>query len=184
MFSWFSFFTRFLGDRRHVGAVLPSSRALARAMAQAVGTLDPQDVIVELGPGTGALTVELMRVFPYARFVLIERDETFVRQLRTQFPSAMVVQGDAADLELLVKKIGVRPGAVVSGLPMLSLPKPTRNAVFSALEHVLSKGTRFVQFTYGPSAWKKIPLPGFHPVAFRRVWGNIPPAAVLTFEHT
>lgn len=150
-------------------------------MARAIGTLPPGATVVELGPGTGALTEELTRAFPEARFVLVERDPEFVRLLRARFPETTVIQGDAAALEQLLGG-GTRPASIVSGLPMLSLPVTTRNAIFSALERVMAPGARFIQFTYGPSAWKRMDLKGFRRVALHRVWGNVPPAAVLTFE--
>ncbi len=182
--AWLAFFARFLRDRRHVGAVLPSGRALARAVAHAVGPLANGAVIVELGPGTGALTEELVRAFPRARLLLVERDPAFVGTLRAQFPLARVVAGDAADLEGILEQEGVRPATAVSGLPMLSLPESMRKAVFSALGRVLPTGARYVQFTYGPAAWRRMAVPGFRLASQRRVWGNVPPAAVLTFERT
>jgi phosphatidylethanolamine/phosphatidyl-N-methylethanolamine N-methyltransferase len=55
----------------HMGAVMPSSKVLARTMAQFV---DPQadGPIIELGPGTGAITNALIeRGVDPARLVLV-----------------------------------------------------------------------------------------------------------------
>src|SRR6266446_8719077 len=65
-----------------IGAVTPSSRALARTMA---GYVDPKlsGPVIELGPGTGPVTDALVAqgVDP-SRLVLIEFDPTFCRLLR------------------------------------------------------------------------------------------------------
>src|SRR5262249_33183589 len=99
------------------GAVMPSSRVLARAMARYV---DPRSrgPVLELGPGTGPVTEALVQhgVDP-ARLVLVEFNPDFCRLLRTRYPSATVVQGDAYRLKrLLGTYVGEPAAAVVSGL--------------------------------------------------------------------
>jgi phosphatidylethanolamine/phosphatidyl-N-methylethanolamine N-methyltransferase len=77
------------------GAVMPSSRVLARAMARYV---DPRvdGPVIELGPGTGPVTEALVKqgVDP-ARLILAEFNPDFCRLLRTRYAAATVVQGDA-----------------------------------------------------------------------------------------
>ncbi len=180
--SWFGFFRRFLRDRKHIGAVAPSGRALARAMVAKVGSIQEGESIVELGSGTGAITQELVRAFPENACVLIEREEAFVRQLRARFPYARVVHGNAEDLVPVLGNLAQKTVAIVSGLPMLSLPEQTKTAVFLAIKQVLPTGGRYVQFTYAPSAWRRVSIPGFRLVCKTRVWKNVPPATVLTFE--
>src|SRR5271169_3892803 len=81
------------------GAVMPSGKALARAMARYV---DPNSKgpVIELGPGTGPVTEALVAhgIDP-ARLVLVEFDPTFCRLLRERYPAATVVQGDAYSLK-------------------------------------------------------------------------------------
>src|ERR1043165_8184984 len=77
-----------------VGAVTPSSKPLARTMAQYV---DPNasGPVIELGPGTGPITEALVEqgVDP-ARLVLVEFNPAFCELLRRRFPEATVVQAD------------------------------------------------------------------------------------------
>ena len=70
---------------RLTGAVAPSGRALARAMAAAIGS-PSQGLVVELGPGTGPVTQALIetRVAP-ERLVLVEYDPGFCRMLEARF---------------------------------------------------------------------------------------------------
>src|SRR5271156_7049424 len=73
---------------RLTGAVAPSGRALARAMAAAIGS-PSQGLVVELGPGTGPVTQSLIEtgVLP-ERLVLVEYDAAFCRLLRRRFSPA------------------------------------------------------------------------------------------------
>src|ERR1700730_7294049 len=77
------------------GAVMPSGRPLARAMAHCVSA-DLPGPVVELGPGTGAVTAALIEqgIAP-SRLMLVEFNPTFCRLLRSRYPEATVVQGDA-----------------------------------------------------------------------------------------
>lgn len=81
-----------------MGAVTPSSRVLARTMARYVDP-DEDGPVIELGPGTGPVTEALVEqgVDP-ARLILVEFNAMFCQLLRSRFPAATVVQGDAYGL--------------------------------------------------------------------------------------
>src|SRR6476660_6011962 len=83
---------------RLTGAVAPSGRALARAMAAAIGS-PSQRLVAELGPGTGPVTQSLIEPrIPLERLVLVEYDPGFCRMLERRFEGVRVIQGDAYDL--------------------------------------------------------------------------------------
>src|SRR3569832_1752480 len=66
------------------GAVMPSSKVLARAMARPI---DPAATgpVIELGPGTGPVTAALVeRGVDPARLVLVEFNTTISRMLRSR----------------------------------------------------------------------------------------------------
>src|SRR5215475_7789931 len=101
------------------GAVMPSGKLLARTMARLVDT-DTPGPIVELGPGTGPVTEALVaRGVDPARLVLVEFNPVFCRLLRSRYPEATVVQGDAYRLKRLVGNYRP-PAAIVSGLPLMT----------------------------------------------------------------
>src|ERR1043165_2185907 len=131
------------------GAVMPSRKALARTMASYVG-VDANGPVIELGPGTGPVTEALVRrgVDP-ARLILVEFNPDFCRLLRTRYPAATVVQGDAYRLRRLRGTIVLEPAAaVVSGLPLLTKPLRTRLRVLADAMGLLAPGAPFVPFTY------------------------------------
>jgi phosphatidylethanolamine/phosphatidyl-N-methylethanolamine N-methyltransferase len=165
---------RLMRNPRQVSAIAPSSRYLARAMAEGLGPSTGR--VVEFGPGTGRLTRGLLEagVSP-ENLALFELDADFVTHLK----AVHHVGADRAD-EVVVPGVG----AVVSGLPLLSMPAPVREAIVGAAFRLLAPGAPLVQFTYGP----KPPLPpesmeklGLRVEAGRKVWLNLPPARVYRF---
>src|SRR6478672_9230978 len=110
----------------HMGAVMPSSRLLARTMAQYVD-VEAEGPVVELGPGTGAITNALIEHgVDQKRLVLVEYNPSFCALLRERYPLAKVVQGDAYKLrDSLWSVLSAPASAVVSGLPLLTNPPPT-----------------------------------------------------------
>lgn len=143
---------RFLRHPRTVGALSASSRTLARAMAANVTPNGTQSV-VELGPGTGALTGAILgRLGPSGRFFAIEIVPEFVREFRQRLPAAECICGSAADLHALAADRDMAPvDHIVSGLPFATLPVETTRKVLDAVEMTLRPGGTFTTFQYAPS---------------------------------
>ena len=167
----------------HVGAVMPSGRLLARTMAQYVD-IHAAGPVVELGPGTGAITSALIEHgIEQKRLVLVEYNPGFCALLRDRYPQAKVVQGDAYTLrDTLWNVLSVPATAIVSGLPLVTKPMPTRLRLVRDAFAALAPGAPFVQFTY--SVVPPIPksLPGVSAEASERIWMNLPPARVWVYR--
>lgn len=165
------------------GAVMPSSKALARAMARAVDPQAPGPVI-ELGPGTGPVTAALVeRGIDPSRLVLVEFNPDFCRLLRTRYPTATVIQGDAYRLRRLVETTLKEPAAaIVSGLPLLTKPLRTRLRLLADAVAVMKPGAPLVQFTYGVVPPIPKTLAGITAEPSNLVWMNIPPARIWTYR--
>jgi len=167
----------------HMGAVMPSGRLLARTMAQYVD-IDSAGAVVELGPGTGAITSALIdRGVDQKRLVLVEYNPSFCALLRDRYPHAKVVQGDAYTLRDSLRHVLSAPAsAVVSGLPLVTKPMQTRLRLIRDAFVALAPGAPFVQFTY--SVVPPIPksLPGVSTEASERIWMNLPPARVWVYR--
>jgi phosphatidylethanolamine/phosphatidyl-N-methylethanolamine N-methyltransferase len=167
----------------HMGAVMPSGRLLARTMAQYVD-VDSDAPVVELGPGTGAITSALVeRGIDQKRLVLVEYNPGFCALLRDRYPQAKVVQGDAYRLrDTLWSVLGAPASAVVSGLPLVTKPMFTRLRLIRDAFTALAPRAPFVQFTY--SVVPPIPksLHGVSTEASERIWMNLPPARVWVYR--
>ena len=167
----------------HVGAVMPSGRLLARTMAQYVDA-DSSGPVVELGPGTGAITSALIeRGVEQKRLVLVEYNPGFCALLRDRYPHAKVVQGDAYALRDSLRNVLAAPAcAVVSGLPLVTKPMQIRLKLIRDAFQALAPGAPFVQFTYSVAPPIPKSLPGVSTEASERIWMNLPPARVWVYR--
>lgn len=167
----------------HMGAVMPSGRLLARTMAQYVDP-DSEGPVVELGPGTGAITNALIEHgVDQKRLVLVEYNPGFCALLRERYPQAKVVQGDAYRLRDTLWDVMKSPAsAVVSGLPLVTKPMLTRLKLVRDAFLALAPGAPFVQFTYSVAPPIPKSLPGVSTEASERIWMNLPPARVWVYR--
>ena len=175
-----SFLRAWTADPLRVAAIAPSGRALAQMITAEITSASAP--VIELGPGTGVFTRQLLaRGIPEGRLALVEYGSAFVRLLAYRFPAARVVWMDAAQLSSVCLFGGERAGAVVSGLPLLSMtPRQVRVILAEAFGHLRHDGA-FYQFTYGLSC----PVPrvvldrlGLESVRIGRALVNVPPATV------
>ena len=167
----------------HMGAVMPSSKLLARTMAQYVD-VDSKGPVIELGPGTGAITNALIEHgVDQKRLVLVEYNPGFCALLRDRYPQAKVVQGDAYALrDSLGDLLDAPASAVVSGLPLVTKPMLTRLKLIRDAFTALAPGAPFVQFTYSVAPPIPKSLPGVSTEASERIWMNLPPARVWVYR--
>ena len=166
-----------------VGAVSPSGRALARAVAAEIDPSIPGP-IVELGPGTGPVTEALIaRGVAPERLILVEYDPEFCTLLRRRFPGATVIEGDAYSLGDTLAGIVKEPlAAIASCLPLMTRPLSVRVRLLNAAIRLLRPGAPFVQFTYAMNA----PIPSrqrrYRITSSPRIWKNLPPARVWVYR--
>lgn len=177
------FLGRWLKAPHRIGALAPSSRYLARAMARQVDIRQAR-LVVELGGGTGSITRALLATgLAPERLIVVERDERLHHLLAEHFPGLRVLRGDAAELVALLRPLGITSvSSIVSGLPLLSMPKRLRHRIVDQSFALLGERGALVQFTYGIAS----PLPEREfAVSGRvtaRVWRNFPPAFVWRFQ--
>ncbi|THF58663.1 class I SAM-dependent methyltransferase [Pseudothauera rhizosphaerae] len=157
------------------GALLPSSRALATAMARAA---EGADTVIELGAGTGSVTGALLGMLPGVPLICVEWQPALAARLRHRYPQADVRHASAKQV---VDELGDLPGrvVVVSSLPFRSLPVPVASETAHSLCRFLTRGRerKLVQFTYQP----REPFPAPRQLCWRRtsvVWRNAPPAGI------
>jgi phospholipid N-methyltransferase len=171
-----------LRNPRAIGAALPSSPRLAKAMAAEV-PLDAPGLVVELGAGTGIVTEALLRRgLPPDKLVVVELSPGLAAHLRRRFPHLRIIEGDAAHLHTLLGADFHNISTVVSSLPLRSLPGNVVYRIVRQFERGLRNGGTLVQFTYDPRGAHRM-IEHFRQVSSRTVWQNVPPAKVLVFRH-
>jgi phospholipid N-methyltransferase len=180
------FFRSWISNPLRVAAIAPSGDSLARIMTSEIAALDGP--IIELGPGTGVFTRALLaRGVSEADLTLIEYGPEFITSLQARFPTARVLQMDAAHLAIADIFEGEPVGAVVSGLPLLSMPPRKIASIMAGAFAYMRPGGAVYQFTYGP----RCPVP--RPILDRldlkavRIGGtvrNLPPASVYRISRS
>lgn len=143
------FFGTFLGKPGSVGAVLPSTRYLARALVGRLA-LRSGDLVVEFGPGTGPMTEVIRQHLPAgARYLGIEVEPRFHRLLAERYPTFAFHLGSAADLARILRERDLpQPVRIVSGLPFASLPARVQDGIVDAVSGCLQQGGDFRTFQY------------------------------------
>jgi phosphatidylethanolamine/phosphatidyl-N-methylethanolamine N-methyltransferase len=170
-----------------VGAVAPSSPQLAAVLASIVPRTGTPTV-VELGPGTGAVSAVIAQRLPAgSRHLAVELDGDMVGYLQRTRPELEVVQGDARHLSALLAERGVEHAdAVICGLPWALFDDDTQQAVLRELSRAIGDTGAFTTFAYlhgmtlGAARQFRRTLRGsFEEVLVSAtVWRNVPPAFV------
>ncbi len=170
---------------REIGAVLPSSRNLSKAMAKWL-PMNSNEYVLELGPGTGVVTEALFEHgLREDRLVAIEQSPRMADLLRARFPRATIITGDAFQLDVLLKEKASHVetvGAVVSSLPLLNFKPAIADGLARKIHSLLPPKGRLVQYSYKIRGLQPKAAEHFQLVASKRVWLNLPPALVSVYQ--
>lgn len=111
--------------------------------------IQPEDTVIEIGPGMGALTEHL--VTKTCRLILLEKDDQLVQEVRKRFgtePRVTVIHGDALTFDLRpyfktqpLKVIGALPYSVGTEIVRrwMENPSPVQRAVFTLQKEVCDR---------------------------------------------
>lgn len=174
------FFQAWLKNPLRVAAIAPSSRSLANLITSEIS--HNTGPVIELGPGTGAFTRALIaRGVRQEDLALIEFGSEFAAALHFHYPRARTLWMDAARLRAVDLFDGRAAGAVVSGLPLLSMPPRKVIAILTGAFRKMEPDGALYQFTYGPRCPVSLRLLDHLGLEAERIGGtlaNLPPAAV------
>jgi phospholipid N-methyltransferase len=185
------FLQAFLKNPAKVGAIAPSSPELAQKMIENIAP-NENNIILELGVGTGAITKFLQEIVPNKESYLgIELDRDLVKNLKKNYPGLKIVRGNACDVFSIHQKSGLgKVGFIICCLPFVSIPNDVGEKILLQVDKFMEKGCTFRTFQYAhgyyfPSAIKlrehmrdrygkaqKSPL----------IMKNMPPAYTLTWK--
>lgn len=178
------FFRAWLSEPWRVAAVTPSGRALAALIVSEIST--ETGPVLELGPGTGVFTRGLLaQGVAEENLTLVEYGPEFVAKLSADFPQARILQMNATRLRGIDILEGPPAGAVISGLPLLTMtPRTVYSILEGAFSHLRANGA-FYQFTYGPRcpvSRRLLDRLGLKAVYVGGTFANFPPAAVYRIQ--
>ena len=177
------FFKSFLRDPKEVGSVIPSSRFLIRRILRC-GEVRQAKVVVELGPGTGVLTREILQRMPRdGKLVAVEINRMFVNHLRREFQDRRLTlfEGSSAHLEKALAEAGVEQAdLVVSGIPFSTMGRGEGRRTLEAAQRVLGPGGRFVAYQFR-SHVRRFAEPLFGPAETHTAFWNLPPMRIYVW---
>jgi phospholipid N-methyltransferase len=198
------FFREYLRNFHTTGAILPSGRPLAKALARYVAVpASARRRIIEVGPGTGAVTRHIISAMhPLDRLDLVELNETFVRRLESRFQSDPLFQPLADRTRILHCPVQELPGdttydLIVSGLPLNNFSVDLVEKILQIFLNLLAPGGTLSFFEYiamrrmkaivsGPAERRRLSgirramhdVLKIHEIRRDAVWRNVPPAWV------
>lgn len=176
------FIKQFFKDKQMVGAVSPSSRFLGEKMLENV-CFDSSELIVELGPGTGVFTDQIIdRMSPFAKLLVFELNDDFFALLnkRINDPRVQIIHDSATNIAKYLKddeKNAV--DTIISSLPLMVFSEELRNEVIETSYNSLKENGLYVQFQYSLQS-KKLLSQKYNKVELAFTVKNFPPAFVYT----
>jgi phospholipid N-methyltransferase len=195
------FLREFWNNYHTTGAILPSGPWLSAALSRFVGKGKGPQRILEVGPGTGAVTRRIARAMrPSDRLDLVELNDGFVRRLRedlTRHPVLRTVAGRTRVLHCRVEELATEPcyDVVISGLPLNNFSAGLVGQILKTMTGLLRPGgtLSFFQYIYirriksllvGRAEQSRLGevgraidgLLGAHEFQRDWVWPNVPPA--------
>lgn len=177
------FFKSWVESPRAMGTICPTGKVIATRMASVINTGSGQPVL-ELGPGTGAITKAILRhgVKP-ENLYSVEYTASLIPHLEAEHPGVNFIHGDAFDLQNALGEMAAsRFDSVVSALPLLNFPVGQRIALVRDLLNRLPAGRPIVQLSYGPHSpvppdWQTYTV---EPLDW--IFRNLPPARLWIYR--
>lgn len=180
------FFGQFLRSPAFTGSICPSSHFLAQELVtMAIEDKGKRGLIVDLGAGSGVVSHELLKRGIAADNILAVDISQHCQEIFSRHcPGIRLHIGDARNLIKIIARYypGERIRAVISSLPLRSLPTKNVYEIMRALWRLLRKGGILVQFTY--ALWQHCALEqyGFLPLGRQYVPLNLPPALIEKYR--
>ncbi len=161
-----------------VGSIFPSSSFLARRMVKGIDS----KIIVELGPGTGVFTKEILRILPEdGMLISIESNESFVNFLNENISDKRLklYKADALQLRSILKQNGLdKVDCIISGLPLGHFSRELKSKILNEIKGALSDDGTYIQFEYFLAGIRSINK-FFSNISLSFELLNIPPAFVI-----
>jgi len=176
------FIQEYMRHPRAVGAIMPSSKSLAKKMMKPI-PFKEITCIIEYGPGTGVFTEEVVQnKRKDTIFLAIEANETFYNILKKKYghiENVYIIHGSAENISDYSKQYGIeKVDYIVSGLPFTSLPGTISTQILHETECLLGPEGKFITFQY--SKVKRSFFESFFTtIQYEKVYRNVPPAYVF-----
>jgi len=166
-----------------VGAIKPTSEFTARHMAKLL-PIETGLPVLELGPGTGVITKEILKLgLPAHMLISVEYSTAFYEHLIEQFPDVNFINGDAFNLDETLKAVKYKTYAgVIGAVPLLNVSMAQRIKMIDQSLDLIAPNGPFIQISYGQKPPVEA-IPGkFTVEKSSRIYRNLPPAAIWVYR--
>ena len=149
-----SFFREYRRHSRSTGSILPSSVFLSRALASELRRPRLPGRILEVGPGTGSVTHQILNhLLPADRFDMVELNGHFVALLQRRFDQEWDFRSRRHQVRILHKAVEELDGEgiydyIVSGLPLNNFPVAQVREIFQVYNRLLRPGGTLTYYEY------------------------------------
>ena len=180
MSSRINFLKEALKNINTLGTITPSSRFLSKRMLREIN-FSKAEVIVELGPGNGAITKHILEnLSPKSILICFEINDNFYRQLKQiQHPQLIVLKASAEKITDELKKLNFHQvNYIISSLPLTIIPDKISDKILEKSFEVLEENGSFIQYQYSLSYFKKLKSVFKESISLEFEPLNIPPAFI------
>lgn len=177
-----NFRKQFWKDKKTVGSMTPSSRFLTQKMLEGIDFKSAK-VFVELGPGTGVFTEEIIsKMNEDAVLLVFEINDSFYADLSNRLNDNRVhlIHDSAEKIEEYLEQLQLdKADVVISSLPLAVFSAELRENILTEAKKSLKPEGKYIQFQYSLQAksnLKKL----YENIKITFTPFNFPPAFVYT----
>ena len=181
-----NFFKESIKSIKTSGTITPSSRFLAKRMLNKID-FSKADVIVELGPGNGAITEYILKkLHPKATLICFEINQNFYNQLSKIVNNQLILLNVSGEniLEELKKLNFKNSNYIISSLPLTIIPEPISSSILQKSYTSLKENGVFIQYQYSLTYYNRLKKVFGDSISLEFELLNIPPAFVYKCEKT
>lgn len=182
-----AFLKQSLSEPKSIGAITESSEELTRLIVS-MASLNTAKTVVELGPGTGVFTEEILNnIHPDTFFFALETNPHFVEKTKERCPDALVHYDSATEIYRYLQLHGKKNAdIIISSLPFASFDEELQTKILREIWASLSYNGEFLTFAYIHSIFleegkffnKQLHTHFSHIKKSEIIWKNMPPAFV------
>jgi phospholipid N-methyltransferase len=175
-----NFFKEAIKDLKTSGTVTPSSRFLVARMLKRID-FSKVNLLVELGPGNGAITAFILKKIPAtATLICFEINDNFYNQLSViNNPQLIVVKASAEKMKEELQRLGFsKTSHIISSLPLTNIPDEISDTILKASFETLELEGSFIQYQYSLTYFKKLKAVFKEAISLEFEPLNFPPAFV------
>ena len=180
------FIYQFFNKPSLVGAIMPSSKFLARNIVNFINFKRKNLVIIEYGPGTGPFTSEIVKKLKDGdKLLLIEQNKKFIENLvqkYNRYQQLTIIEGSVSNVKTILEENKIKQvDYIVSGIPFSSIPKEVTLDIMENTQSIMNNQSLFITFQYSTLKLKLFKR-YFDIVSKKFILRNVPSAYIICMK--